>query len=405
MRSMSCTESCELPGKNVCPLVAEIGHAQRLQGLGLMLGEVVHDLRNLLALGMGHADLVLEEMREADPVLRDRISLIKDALSDCGDLCRSLLVYAGRSTGADTVFSLPNLLHELTSLLRVKVPRDVHFDVRNVFDVSLLRGDASIVRQIVVNLVLNAVEALDRDRQGQVVLDVSSARKDVDFDNGDCLLKITVSDNGCGMPPETLKRLGDPFFTTKLTGRGLGLAAVRQLVAGVAGSFAVESAVGAGSVFTITLPLRSGDDRVLDAGQAVSVESGVTGGMVLMVDDEEGLLLVHGSILERKGFRVLRATSYDDALVQFRQYREEIGLVILDMLLGGSDGATLSGALRAIRSDLPIIVLSGCSEQSIQGGFDEGAEPVEVLFKPVDAQQLRAAALRWFRLLPLRQEV
>ncbi len=238
---------------------------QRLEGLGLLAGGVAHDFNNLLTSILGNASLLLEEVPRGSPI-RERLERIEAASMAAGDLCRQLLAYAGKGKFLVQRFDLAELVREMSGLLRVSIEARIEFDLALEEGLPLVEGDKGQIRQVVMNLITNAVEALP-ERRGRIRLEVRA----VDLTEGERraiwgetppkpgpYLSLVVEDDGRGMDEETRRRLFEPFFTTKFKGRGLGMAAVKGILDAHEGAIRIETEKGMGSRFHVLLPASPG---------------------------------------------------------------------------------------------------------------------------------------------------
>ncbi len=294
--------------------------------------------------------------------------------------------------------NLSKVVADLEQLLRSSVARTVTFELALARELPLVEADVSQLRQVLMNLVTNAAEALGRDTGA---LQLRTGRIDADRALLDSLVVVDdlpageyvfleVRDSGSGMDEAVLARVFDPFFTTKFTGRGLGLAAVLGIVRGHRGGIRIESQPGAGTTVTVLLP--STQTRPAAAIEAPAPAREMADddleaeGTVLLVDDEEGVRSMAHRMLERLGFKVLTAVDGIEAVEAFRRHHNEIRLVLLDMTMPRMDGVEAFRALRAIRPDVKVILTSGYSEQMAaeQVGDNGPAAFLQKPYRPAD---------------------
>ena len=380
----ACSQPCDV----ACPHDDNFFHSQKLEGLGLMVGEIAHDLNNLLAVILGHAELALDEA-EGGSVMAGRLQDIREAVVDAAGLCRGMLAYAGRATPIRIGVMLPELIAQFQRLLRVSVPRQSRLECHVAPDVPPLRGDPSQVRQILLNLIVNAVESLG-SRPGRVRLDVDRVRVE-----GEDRIRIRVADTGCGMDSSVLGQLFQPFFSTKSRGRGLGLAAVRSLTEAMDGTIEVDSEPERGTTFTLWFPVdgSAAEPSLPEEEPAIDWSAWKGAGTVLLADDEPDLRLLGAAMLDRAGLRVLTATDGHEAVECFRAHAGEIDLVFMDAAMPRMDGCEALAQIRQIDPNARIVMISGHTELDLQRLWN-GCRPDGVLLKPVTAQQLRQAAMR-----------
>jgi PAS domain S-box-containing protein len=349
-------------------------HTQKRESLGVMAGGIAHDFNNLLTVIIGNAELARAQVgptSPAAPFLRDAVKAADWAAS----LTRQMLTYAGKVRFASERVSLTTLIGGIGNLLRSAVAPQANLEFDLLGDLPPLLGDATQLRQLVMNLVANASEALGgqpgsicvRTRLAEVrAEDLATAVFNAGVTAGPHLL-LEVADTGAGMDPATLARIFEPFFTTKSTGRGLGLPVVLGVVRAHGGAIFVHSEVGAGTQFRIVLPPASEGLDVtprpggtLDLGQTSKLT-----GSVLVVDDEDHVRRVAEQFLRQDGFRVLTAVDGADALRTYQRFASEIDVVLLDMTMPALSGAAVYRRLRAMNPDLAIILTSGYDEEAV----------------------------------------
>jgi len=369
---------------------------QKLESLGVLAGGIAHDFNNLLMSILGNADLAMDGLPAQSPT-RDSLTDIVRASRRAADLCRQMLAYSGKGRFAVEPLSLNDLIEEMAHLLVVSISKNVALQCRFASDLPMVEGDATQLRQIVMNLITNASEAVGPGA-GSVTLSTGvepcTAESFADTVTHERLPEgpyayIEVSDTGCGMPPETLARIFDPFFTTKFTGRGLGLAAVLGIVRGHRGAIRVRTEPGKGTTFRVLFPVRAGAQPAPAAIAAPPPpEPAPAGsGTILIVDDEPGVRHVAGRMLASAGFEVLAAASGAEAIEILRADPARITCVLLDLTMPKMDGDETLGHLRAIRGDLPVVLSSGYNEQELLQRF-AGRNLAGVIQKPYVRSQL-----------------
>ncbi len=363
--------------------------AQKVEGLGTMAGGIAHDFNNLLAVIQGNLDLAIEDLPQESPVAAT-LQRAELATRRAAELTAKLLAYTGLGVIATQPVDLNDLVHELGSLLHSSVPRGIELRLSLAAGLPLLSADATQLRQVVMNLVINAAEAIG---QGPGTITVSTAERRVERAElaqarvGAELLAgryvlLQVRDSGPGMDAATLERIFDPFFSTKFTGRGLGLAAALGIVRGHNGALAVVSAPGSGTTFILFLP-----SAAAPAAPALTAEHAA--GTILVVDDEPDLRDLVATVARRLNLRTLSAGDGDEALLVFEQHAATISCVVLDLTMPRRDGASTFEALRALRPALPIVLMSGYSAHEISRRL-AGAQPTAFLQKPFSTSDLIA---------------
>lgn len=349
----------------------QMQQTQKLESLGVLAGGIAHDFNNLLVGILGNADLALADAPRGS-LLRETLESIVTSSERAAELCRQMLAYSGRGRFVVVPVSLNDMVKEMGQLLTVTVSKRVTLVFEPEPALPLVQADATQIRQIVMNLITNASEAIG-DREGTIRMSTgtlvwSGVDAGVHVLGGElresqAYAYVRVSDNGSGMDSATLQRIFDPFFTTKFTGRGLGLAAVLGIVRGHRGAIRVESTPGVGTTFTVFLPALG--DEMLEAAPVKTFDStGARGeGVVLVVDDEDTVLGIAKLMLERQGYEVLTAIDGEVALRIFKANTDKIVLAIVDLTMPRMGGGELIHALHEIRPDLRVVLSSGYNEQ------------------------------------------
>ncbi len=352
-------------------LEAQVQHAQKLESLGVLAGGIAHDFNNLLTGVLGHADLALAHLSPVAPA-RHNIEEIEKAARRAADLCHQLLAYSGRGRFVVQALDLREVIEEMTHLLELSVSKKAVIRSSFAPGLPLLEADVTQIRQIVMNLIINASEAIG-DRSGLIAITTGAMECDRTYLAGAWLGKdlpegtyvyVEVADDGCGMDQETMARVFDPFFTTKFTGRGLGLAAVLGIVRGHRGAIKVASEPGRGTTFRVLLPALQ-EREVQLRREAEQAPEWHGSGMVLLVDDEDVVSMLGREILERLGFQTLVAANGREAIDVFRAHRDEIACVILDLTMPHLDGVETLQELRRLGAAVPVIMTSGYGEQDV----------------------------------------
>jgi signal transduction histidine kinase/ActR/RegA family two-component response regulator len=378
---------------------ARVQEVQKLESLGMLAGGIAHDFNNLLVGIMGNAGLALLELPPGDTG-RDRISQIETAARRASELARQMLAYSGKGTFVVTPLDVSELVKEMTQLLRASIAGSVEIRYALEPDPIVIEGDATQLRQVVMNLVVNASDAIG-DGGGTITVATGRVRADraylsgtfVDegLEEGDYAV-IDVADTGAGMEAATQARIFDPFFTTKTQGRGLGLAAVLGIVRAHHGALKVYSEPGHGSTFKLLLPLTRAD-VVPDPWASRSATPWHGEGTVLVIDDEPMVRDVADAILRRLGLTVVTAADGVEALRTFSAEPDRFAVVLLDLTMPRLSGAETFRQIREIRPDAAVILMSGYSEGEAGGRF-EGKGLAGFLEKPFSTQGLGAAIER-----------
>jgi signal transduction histidine kinase/predicted hydrocarbon binding protein len=378
---------------------AKLLQAQKLESLGAMSGGLAHDFNNLLVAIIGNAGLALQELADDSPV-RDAVVAIEDAAVRAADLTRQLLAYAGKGAVATEPIELSRLVEDMRELLAAAAGKTARIEFSLTPGLPPADADPSQVRQIVMNLVTNAAEAIGMSpgrivvRTGQQHADrawLADTQLGTSAEEGEYLF-IEVQDDGHGMHPATQARIFDPFFTTKFTGRGLGLAAVLGIVRAHRGAIKVTSAPGTGTAMRVLLPAAPVPVRAEAPGAVAAARSASAGATVLVVDDEATVRSVARKVLEREGFAVVVAEGGVEALRIVRERPAAVDLVLLDMTMPDMSGPVTLQELRRLRSDLRIILSSGYTEADTLPQVD--GESVPFIQKPYRPAELVAAIRR-----------
>lgn len=350
-------------------------HAQKLESLGVLAGGIAHDFNNLLVAVLGYADLALRQMQPMAPG-RDCLREIVKAAERAADLCRQMLAYSGKGQFIIEDIDLRTLLDEMVHLLKTTISKKVLLNLKLERHLPPLRGDATQLRQVVMNLVMNASEAID-DQSGVISIATGALHctksylRDTFLDENlpeGLYVWLEVSDTGSGMDEAMRLRIFDPFFTTKFTGRGLGLAAVMGIIRGHRGAINVYSEPGKGTTFKVLFPaVPSGEFHALAPSSSADPYRGT--GTVLLVDDEETVRALGAVMLEKLGFTPLVAADGLEALDLYQAHREEITLVILDLTMPRLNGEETYRELRQRDPDVRVILTSGYSEYEFSARF------------------------------------
>ena len=364
----------------------------KLESLGVLAGGVAHDFNNLLTAIMGNASLVLDspDLAEYD---REKLEFVVTASERAADLTRQMLAYAGKGRYEIRAVELSTLVRETADLMHTLLPKTVEVRIDLAPDLPWIEADPSQLQQVIMNLVINAGEAIGEPHNGTVKVHTGQCTlnaADVEaLGRGELApgpyILLEVSDTGCGMPPEVLARIFDPFFTTKFTGRGLGLAAVLGIIKSHRGAIHVESTVGQGSRFRVYLPASL--KAVPAAVETLTPDTPSGSACVLVVDDEDVVRATTRSVLERRGFEALVAASGEEGVRLLTQHQEVVSVVLLDMMMPGMSGDEVFRRMRVLCPDLPIIVSSGYSESQVMQYF-LGANVSAFIQKPYTATAL-----------------
>ena len=341
----------------------------KLESLGVLAGGIAHDFNNLLTGILGNASLARLELPPAS-LGQPMINQIELAARRAADLCKQMLAYSGQGRFVIQRLDLNKLIEDTTHLLQISISKNCVLRFHLAPALPAISADATQLRQVIMNLVINASEAIG-SRSGVLALGTGVARVDEEYLQGfrpdaspapGDYVFVEVSDNGCGMDAATLGKIFDPFFTTKFTGRGLGLAAVLGIVRGHKGGLKVYSEPGKGTTFKLFFPVATG--KAQDSATPFPAATGYRGaGTALIADDEETVRTVAARMLERLGFNVVLAADGREAVQKFRAEPGRFTFVLLDLTMPHLDGEETFRQLRQIRPDVRVILTSGFNRQ------------------------------------------
>lgn len=371
----------------------KIQDAQKMESLAVLAGGIAHDFNNLLVGILGGADLALLSLPPTSPAC-EHLEIIRESAVRASELSKQMLAYSGKGQFLLKKVSLSDVLRDTVHLLEVSVSKRAALKYDLEKNLPLVEVDVTQIRQLTMNLVTNASEAIG-DEPGVITIvtgavDCSEAYLKECYGDWELAagryVYLEISDNGCGIEAAARSRIFDPFFTTKFTGRGLGLAAVIGIVRGHRGAVRVYSEPGRGTSIKVLLPAERADQ----AQRETAVENrrpARRDTLVLVVDDDETVRLVTGAILERAGYRVVMASDGRDAVDIFTRRQHEIALVLLDMTMPVMGGEEAFRELRQIKPSVPVILSSGYNEQDATNRF-AGKGLAGFVQKPFDAKTL-----------------
>ncbi len=375
-------------------------HRQKLESLGILAGGIAHDFNNLLAAIIGNAELALNDIPLENPAT-ESIGHVQAAARRAADLTRQMLAYAGKGRFVLQHLNLNAVIAEMATLLQTSIAKNVAVQYRLAERLPAIEADTSQISQVVLNLIVNAAEAIGA-AAGTITIttgvrsvesaDLAGWMCDEELTAGKYVL-LEIADTGCGMDAATRMRIFEPFFSTKFTGRGLGLAAVLGIVRSHAGALHVKSQVGGGTTFSILLPaIECQDDPRTEDPQRPIVPlhaspAGSRLGRILVVDDEPSVRAVMVRMLERLGFSVLEASDGRAGVEAFQVNADTIACVLLDLTMPDLSGQQALSAIRQIRLDTRVVLMSGYDEQELSAYFGQGV--AGFLHKPFTLADLR----------------
>jgi PAS domain S-box-containing protein len=384
--------------ENLRILEKKFQDGQKMASLGLLASGIAHDFNNLMTVVLGNAELALLECGGSDGGVLDEVK--KTALR-AAELANQMLVYTGKTSLVLSSINLSSAVKEMTSLLDVSISKKVSIKYCLAEDTPLIRGDVSQIRQVAMNLITNASEAIG-DRPGVIAISI----RGVDLKTGELewtippgglppgrYARLEVSDTGDGMSEETMRKIFDPLFTTKVTGRGLGLASLLNVVQRHNGAVEVKSDVGRGTIFRIYFPA---EPESIGQGveEACASDSEWRGyGTALVADDESAIRDITKALLERFGFRVISASDGLETVDLYTENAGEVTLLLMDLNMPRLNGLEATLRIRHINPKIPVLFMSGYPREQVMERF--GHQPhTDFVRKPFQTGELLAGIRR-----------
>uniref|UniRef100_Q023R0 histidine kinase n=1 Tax=Solibacter usitatus (strain Ellin6076) TaxID=234267 RepID=Q023R0_SOLUE len=364
--------------------------AQKMEAVGRLAGGIAHDFNNMLTVIAGYGSMIMEKLQAQDP-LRDHVEEIVAATTRAAALTSQLLAFSRQGRTRPQPINLNELIANIEKMLRRLIREDIALELILQDGLLSVKADPDRVEQAIVNLVVNARDAMPGAGRitvetANVYLDESYARSHVGVQPGEFAM-IAVSDTGTGMDPEVMRRIFEPFFTTKAQGKGvgLGLATVYGMVKQAGGGIWVYSEPGKGTTFKAYFPI-AGD--TVATSSAATVQTAVPGDeTILVVEDDASVRSVTVKMLEQLGYVALAAGNGAEALAKSKAHSGTIALVVTDVVMPNMGGCQLAAELAGTRPDIKVLYLSGYTESvAIQRGMIDGTVPF--LAKPFNRQVL-----------------
>jgi two-component system, cell cycle sensor histidine kinase and response regulator CckA len=371
---------------------------QKLESLGVLAGGIAHDFNNLLVSVLTNAELSLRALSGAahERAVAERVTDIRNAALHAAELTNQMLAYSGRGHFDVRPVSLTELVLDMTHLLGASLSKKAHVNYELMPDLPAVQADIAQMRQVIMNLITNASDALG-DRAG--VIHVRTGKQQVQATLADLYgptplapasyAFLEVADDGCGMSDETRARLFEPFFTTKFTGRGLGLSAVQGIVRGHGGGIVLRTALGQGTTIKVLIPCRHKPGRQVQSPPSEPASSWTGSGLVLMVDDDPRVRAATNLLLRTLGFDVLAVENGRDAIREFERHADQIRVVILDVTMPDLSGDQVLEELRRRRAGLKVLLCSGYAEEEMKERFSS-QDMASFLQKPYTRSALEA---------------
>jgi len=372
-------------------LETQLVEAQKLESLGVLAGGIAHDFNNLLTGILANVSLMRLSLPETSE-LREHTDQIESVTLRAADLCRQLLAYSGRGRFVVAPLDASDLVRDTAQLLKLSMGKSAVLRLNLAAGLPPVAADATQIRQALMNLVLNAAESLG-NRVGHVTVTTGLERADSEalrstflapeLPGGEYVF-LEVVDDGCGIGAELQSKIFDPFFSTKFTGRGLGLSAVLGIVRGHRGALKLSSELGRGTTLRLLFPAVTA--RVEPS--PVSRSPLPSRGTVLVVDDEDAVRVVAARILRSSGFDVITASDGREGLALFHEHHEVIVAVLMDLTMPAMDGVEALREIRALNARVPVVLMSGYNEQDAVDRF-AGSGLSGFLQKPFTVEMLR----------------
>jgi PAS domain S-box-containing protein len=383
-------------------LEQQFHHAQKLESLGVLAGGIAHDFNNILTVIMGHCYMARENFI-TEQEYKSMFKQIETAGNRATDLCRQMLTYAGKSLLVQTRVNLWLLVDEVVKMLQSAIKKNVTIELDLKREVPEIRGDTGQIQQIIMNLIINAAEAIG-DNNGTIKVVLSKA----DFEAGQTVTDtfgtviragkytcLEVTDTGCGMNEETQKKIFEPFYTTKFTGRGLGMSAIRGIIKSHEGILSLTSKKSVGTTFKVYFPVPEASDY-LETDSIESAPSIDAGGTILLVEDEEALRVMGKALLEAMGFSAMTAQNGREALELYHEQRGGIDVILLDLIMPVMGGIEAYKELRKVDAAIPIIICSGYGVESVEHVI-KNDEHAGFVHKPYKPDELRNVIMKMMR--------
>jgi PAS domain S-box-containing protein len=365
----------------------QLMRAQKMEAIGTLSGGVAHDFNNILTVILGHTEVLLQTLRSS-PQIAEHLKSIDEASRRASGLTRQLLAFSRKQVLQPRVFNLNSLILDLDKMLRRMISEDIEFQTVTDPNLRATKADPGQIEQVVMNLVVNARDAIQNG--GRITVETANVDLDEDYvrthpdARPGAHVMLAVSDTGEGIPPEILPHIFEPFFTTKEVGRGtgLGLSTVYGIIKQSGGNVLVYSQPGRGTTFKIYLPVA--EEPVPVAAETSQPQISFGAETVLLVEDEPALRDLIRIALVKNGFTVLDVAGPSDAIVVCQQHPGPIQLLLTDVIMPGMDGPSLAKQIQTQRSEIRVLYMSGYATNFIMHGgvVDPGTNFLEKPFHP-----------------------
>ncbi len=370
---------------------ARLLQAQKMEAIGTLAGGIAHDFNNILFPVIGFSEMIMGDLPEKSP-MRGQLQSVLEGAERAKNLVRQILTFCRETAQECRPLKLQLILNEALKLVRASFPSTIKIITRIPKETAMVRADPTQIHQIVMNLLTNALHAME-ETGGSLTVSLRDIRL-----TAPCLpwpdmipggyVCLEVADTGCGMDASTIARMYEPYFTTKDSekGTGLGLAVVQGIVKNLKGGIRVDSRPGNGTLFSVYLP-QSVDQAEPEKITASSAQGLRGSERVLLVDDEKPVLRMAAQLLRRFGYDVHSYNSSLEALARFKASPHKFDIVITDLTMPGVTGEKLTAQVKAIRSDIPVILCTGFSQETASGKTN-GLKPDKILMKPFGKDEM-----------------
>ena len=369
--------------------------AQKLESLGIVAGGVAHDFNNLLFGIMGYANLILNKDtsdKEVSEYANEIYSISKEATT----LTKQMLAYTGKSVLNQVVTSFNDIINEIKKLIKLSIPKSISIHYELTENPDRIIADINQVKQVILNLVINASEAIGKS-SGSIVITTGSEMIDekeqgkghpiFDLQIGKYSF-IEIRDSGIGIEESIVNKIFDPFYSTKFTGRGLGLSVVQGIIKAHKGSIKIESQIGTGSIFKVLFPVTHEKETPSDSKEP-NLEKLEKTGTVIFCDDDENIRTIGKKMLEKIGFTTLLASNGLEAIEIYNDMKDDIVLIISDLTMPEMTGREVLTRLQNLSPHLPIIISSGYNEIEVSG-YIKNKKNIGFLQKPYNLSDLQS---------------
>ena len=374
-------------------------HGQKLESLGVLAGGIAHDFNNLLMIIIGNLELASIKLSPDSPVHR-RIGEATRASQIAATLVRQILTYSGKGRLTLQETRINEIIARNQGLFRASVSRNIDLTIDADRELPVIMADHGQIEQVVINLLINASEAIG-DEPGLITLKTGVLESDdsslaasriEEKPPAGTFVYLEVSDTGCGMDEKTCEMMFEPFYTTKFTGRGLGMSVVSGIVRAHHGAIMLKSELKAGSTISVLLPVNTANECLASECPGTGEEAlpFLSGGTLLVVDDDNEVRKTCMDMVEQLGYETMEATNGDEAVRIFQEHCSRIDMVVLDLTMPVMDGVSAFRELRLIRPDVRVLVSSGHDEKSACERFKEEV-PSGFIKKPFCLDDLKSA--------------